>query len=123
MDETTSPLEAGLGWIVKLAKGDFVGRAALEQQKKQGLTRKLVGFEVMDRAPARDGYPVSVGGQNVGVVTSGSPAPYLKKNIGLAYLPVEHTAVGTVFSVIIRGREVTARVVETPFYKRERKIV
>jgi aminomethyltransferase len=123
MDETTSPLEAGLGWIVKLAKGDFVGRAALEQQKKQGLKRKLAGFEVMDRAPARDGYPVSVGGQNVGVVTSGSPAPYLKKNIGLAYLPVEHTAVGTVISVIIRGREVPARVVETPFYKRERRFV
>jgi aminomethyltransferase len=121
MDETTTPLEAGLGWIVKLAKGDFVGRHALEEQKKQGLTRRLVGFEVLDRAPARDGYPVAIAGEKVGVVTSGSPAPYLKKNIGFAYLPVEHTAVEAVFSIEIRGRMVPARVVETPFYKRERK--
>jgi aminomethyltransferase len=120
IDETTTPLEAGLGWIVKLAKGDFVGRQSLEQQKQRGLKRKLVGFEVMDRAPARDQYPVIIDGQPVGVVTSGSPAPYLKKNIGLAYLPIEHTAVGTVFSLEIRGREVPARVVEIPFYKRQK---
>ncbi|HWP43917.1 MAG TPA: glycine cleavage T C-terminal barrel domain-containing protein, partial [Blastocatellia bacterium] len=120
IDETTTPLEAGLGWIVKFAKGEFVGRAALAEQKQQGIKRKLVGFEVMDRAPARDGYPVIIDGEQVGRVTSGSPAPYLKKNIGLAYLPVEHAGVGTVFSIGIRGREVPARVVETPFYKRER---
>ncbi|MFY9554858.1 MAG: glycine cleavage system aminomethyltransferase GcvT [Blastocatellia bacterium] len=120
MDQTTTPLEAGLGWVVKLAKGDFVGRAALAHQKEVGLTRKLVGFEVLDRAPARDGYPVIIGDHQVGIVTSGSPAPSLKKNIGLAYLPAEHSAVGTDCFVAIRGRNVPARVVETPFYKRRK---
>ncbi len=121
LDETTTPLEAGLGWTVKLAKGDFMGREALERQKKEGLRRKLVGFEVLDRAPARDGYPVIVGGVQVGVVTSGSPAPFLKKNMGMAYLPIEQATIGTEFFVSVRGRDVPARVVETPFYKRERK--
>jgi aminomethyltransferase len=121
MDETTTPLEAGLGWTVKLAKGDFMGRATLERQKQEGLRRKLVGFEVLDRAPARDGYPVIVNGVEVGTVASGSPAPFLKKNIGLVYLPIEQSAIGTEFSVSVRGRDVPARVVETPFYKRERK--
>jgi aminomethyltransferase len=93
----------------------------LERQKAEGLRRKLVGFEVLDRAPARDGYPVLINGVEVGAVTSGSPAPYLRKNIGLAYLPIEHTATGTELSIAVRGREVAARVVETPFYKRERK--
>ena len=121
MDQTTTPLEAGLGWVVKLAKGDFIGRDALRRQKEEGLKRKLVGFEVLDRAPARDGYAVVIDGNEAGVVTSGSPAPFLKKNIGLAYLPAEHTAVGTELFVVVRGRHVPARVVETPFYKRERK--
>ena len=121
MDQTTTPLEAGLGWVVKLAKGHFIGRDALMKQKEEGLKRKLAGFEVLGRAPARDGYPVVIGDRQVGVVTSGSPAPFLKKNIGLAYLPTEHAAVGTEFFVVIRGRNVPARVVETPFYKRERK--
>jgi glycine cleavage system T protein (aminomethyltransferase) len=120
MDETTTPLEAGLGWVVKLAKGPFIGREALLRQKEEGLKRKLVGFEMLDRAPARDGYPVMIGEQQVGLVTSGSPAPYLKKNIGFAYLPIEYTAVGTEFYVVVRGRKVPALVVETPFYKREK---
>jgi glycine cleavage system T protein (aminomethyltransferase) len=121
MDETTTSLEAGLGWVVKLGKGDFVGRDALLKQKEEGLSRKLVGFEVLDRAPARDGYPIAIGDKQIGVVTSGSPAPFLKKNIGLAYVPIEHTATGTELFVVIRGRNVPARVVETPFYKRERR--
>ena len=121
MDQTTTPLEAGLGWVVKLAKGDFIGRDALVRQKQEGLMRKLVGFEVLDRAPARDGYPVVIGDEQVGVVTSGSPAPFLKKNIGFAYLPTQHTSLGAEFFVAIRGRNVPARVVETPFYKRDRK--
>ena len=121
MDQTTTPLEAGLGWVVKLTKGDFIGRDALVQQKQQGLKRKLVGFEVLDRAPARDGYPVIIEGREVGRVTSGSPSPFLKKNIGFAYVPIEHAAVGTDFFVAVRGRHVPARVVETPFYKRERQ--
>ena len=120
MDQTTTPLEAGLGWVVKLNKVDFIGRDAMQRQKSEGLRRKLVGFEVLDKAPARDGYLVTINGQQVGIVASGSPAPFLKKNIGMLYLPIEHTAVGTEFSVVIRGREVPARVVETPFYKRQR---
>jgi aminomethyltransferase len=121
MDETTTPLEAGLGWVVKLGKGDFIGRSALLKQKEEGLKRKLAGFEVLDRAPARDGYPIAIDGKEVGVVTSGSPAPFLKKNIGFAYLPTEYATVGTEFFVVIRGRNVPARVVETPFYRRDRK--
>jgi glycine cleavage system T protein (aminomethyltransferase) len=121
MDLTTTPLEAGLGWVVKLGKGDFVGRHALQQQKSEGLRRKLVGFEVLDRAPVRDGYAVIVDGVEVGKVASGSPAPYLKKNIGMAYLPIQHTALGTELSVVVRERQVPARVVEMPFYKRQRK--
>ncbi len=115
MDQTTTPLEAGLGWVVKLAKGDFIGRDSLVKQKEKGLTRKLVGFEVLDRAPARDGYPAVIGDKPVGVVASGSPAPFLRKNIGLAYLPIEHAATGTEFFIVIRGRPVPAWVVETPF--------
>jgi glycine cleavage system T protein (aminomethyltransferase) len=121
MDQTTTPLEAGLGWVVKLAKGAFIGRDVLLQQKAEGLKRKMVGFEVLDKAPARDGYPVIVNGVEIGSVSSGSPAPYLKKNIGLLYMPVEYSAIGVEFFVVVRGRNVPARVVETPFYKRERK--
>jgi aminomethyltransferase len=121
MDLTTTPLEAGLGWVVKLNKGDFTGRDALQRQKSAGLQRKLVGFEVLDKAPARDGYPVVIGGQQVSTVASGSYAPFLKKNIGMIYLPIERSGIGTEFSIVIRGREVPARVVETPFYKRQRR--
>jgi aminomethyltransferase len=121
MDETTTPLEAGLGWIVKFNKGDFIGRGELERQKREGLKRKLVGFEVLDRAPARPGYPAYINGQQVSRVSSGSPAPFLKKNIGLIYLPIEYTGVGAEFSIMIHNRQVSARVVETPFYKRQRK--
>ncbi len=120
MDETTSLIEAGLGWIVSLdeAKGDFVGRALLEAQKKNGAPRRLVGFEMVGRGIARHGYPVSLQGAPAGVVTSGTFAPYLQKNIGLCYLPSEHSATGTEFDVEIRGKLVPARVVPTPFYKR-----
>jgi aminomethyltransferase len=121
MDETTTPLEAGLGWITKLNKGDFTGKQAIEAQKAQGLSRKLIGFEVLDRAPARDGYALVSGGQEIGKVASGSPAPYLQKNIGMAYLPIEYTTVGTELAISIRGREVPARVVELPFYKRDKR--
>lgn len=120
MDQTTTPLEAGLGWVVKLAKGNFIGRDVLVRQKTEGLKRKLVGFEVLDKAPARDGYPVVINGTQVGTVASGSPAPYLKKNIGTVYLPIEHTAVGTELFIVVRGRNIPARVVAMPFYKREK---
>jgi aminomethyltransferase len=122
MDETTSLVEAGLGWIVSLdeAKGDFKGRAVLAAQKASGPPRRLVGFEVVGRGIARHGYPVHVADGTTGAVTSGSYAPFLKKNIGLCYLPAAHAAVGTEFDVEIRGRRVPARVVPTPFYKRPR---
>lgn len=122
MDETTTLVEAGLGWIVSLdeAKGDFNGRAVLAEQKASGAPSKLVGFEVVGRGIARHGYPVFVGGGTVGAVTSGSYAPFLRKSIGLCYLPSDRASVGTEFDVGIRGRHVPARVVPTPFYKRPR---
>jgi aminomethyltransferase len=119
IDEKTTLLEAGLGWIVKLGKGNFIGRDALLLAKQQGLQRKLVGFEMLGREIAREHYPVLVNGHEAGYVTSGSPSITLKKNIGLAYLPVGATALGTSFQVSVRGRACEARVVATPFYKRE----
>ncbi len=120
MDETTTLIEAGLGWIVSLdpVKGDFNGRGVLEEQKKNGAPRKLVGFEMTGRGIARHGYAVRLGHETVGTVTSGSFAPFLQKNIGLCYLPTAKAAVGTTFDVDIRGRDVAAKVVPTPFYKR-----
>jgi aminomethyltransferase len=119
--EETTLLEANLGWITKLNKGDFTGRDALARQKEEGLKRKLVGFEVTERGIARDGQDVYVGGAKVGQVTSGSPAPFLKKNIGMAYVPVEHAATGQQIQIDVRGRMVGAQIVATPFYKREKK--
>jgi len=123
MDETTSLVEAGLGWIVSLdeAKGDFPGRAVLEAQKKDGPPRKLVGFEVTGRGIARHGYTVFLDGEPAGPVTSGSYAPYLQKNIGLCYLPAARAAAGTAVEIDVRGRNVPARVVPTPFYKRSKQ--
>jgi len=118
IDETTTPLEADLGWIVKIDKGDFFGRDVLERENAEGPRRKLVGFEMVDRGIARHGYPVVEGSEEIGVVTSGTHSPTLKKPIGLAYLPLEKSAPGTEFMVLIRGRETRARVVPTPFYKR-----
>ena len=120
IDETTTVLEADLAWILKLEKGEFLGRDALLLQKAEGLTRKLVGFETEGRAVARQGYEAVHGGKTVGKVTSGTFAPFLKKNIGLAYLPVGLGEPGTRFDVIIRGRPEPAVVVPTPFYKRPR---
>jgi aminomethyltransferase len=123
MDETTSLIEAGLGWIVSLdeAKGDFPGRALLAEQKRSGAPRKLVGFEVTGRGIARHGYPVLVHDARVGEVTSGTYAPFLQKNIGLCYVPATRAAVGTELAIDIRERKVPARVVPTPFYKRPDK--
>ena len=121
IDETTNPLEAGLGWIVKLSKPAFIGKSALERVKQQGLTRKLVGFEMKGRGIARHGYPlVDAAGSPVGVCTSGGPSPTLGISIGLGYLPVALSEVGSEFSVDCRGKVVPAVVVRTPFYKRPR---
>jgi aminomethyltransferase len=120
MDESTTLIEAGLGWIVSLdeAKGDFPGKDVLAEQKKNGPPRKLVGFEVTGRGIARHGYPVFVGDQPSGHVTSGTYAPFLQKNIGLCYVPAAKSAVGTELAIDVRGRKVAARIVPTPFYKR-----
>jgi aminomethyltransferase len=122
MDETTTLVEAGLGWIVSLdeAKGDFNGRAVLAEQKQGGAPRRLVGFELVGRGIARHGYTVCLDGKEVGPVTSGSFAPFLQKSVGLVYLPKGRAGVGTELEVDIRGRRVPARVVSTPFYKRPR---
>ncbi|MBN2134972.1 MAG: glycine cleavage system aminomethyltransferase GcvT [Acidobacteria bacterium] len=120
IDDTTTVLEADLGWICKLKKGDFNGRDVLLKQKEEGLKRMLVGFEMVDKGIARHGYPVVDNGKEIGYISSGSFAPYLKRNIGLAYLPIELTEIGTEFKVGIRGKELKAKVVETPFYKREK---
>ena len=120
--EETTLLEANLGWITKLNKGEFTGRDALVKQKEEGIKRKLAGFEVTDRGIARDDQDVFIDGVRAGKVTSGSPAPFLKKNIALAYVPVEQSAVGTKAKVEIRGQGVKAVVVPTPFYKRPKKV-
>ena len=120
IDETTTLLEANLGWICKLNKGDFIGRERLLKQKEEGVTQKLVGFEMTDRGIARDGQDVLIGSQRVGRVTSGSPAPFLKKNIGMAYVPLEFANPGQVIEVDVRGRPVAARIVPLPFYQRPR---
>jgi aminomethyltransferase len=119
IDETTNPIEAGLGWVVKVEKGDFIGRAALMEIKARPLPRKLVGFEVTGRGVARHGYPLrNTQGQEVGLCTSGSPAPTVGKNLGLGYLPSAMAEVGTGFLVDCRGKNVEAVVAKTPFYKR-----
>jgi aminomethyltransferase len=118
IDATTSPLEAGLDWIVKLDKGEFVGRDALLRQKEKGVSRKLAGFEMRGRGIGRDGYEVLVNGSPAGWVSSGSPAPTLNRNIGFCYLPVEHARPGVALQIMIRNQPVDAVTVETPFYKR-----
>ncbi len=114
--------EAGLDRYCKMEKGDFVGRAALEQARTPGLRRTLVGIEMVDRGIARDEYCCcDEAGDAIGVVTSGSPSPTLGKNIALAYVPPEYSSVGTVLYVEIRGQKCKAQVVPTPFYKRPKK--
>lgn len=120
IDETTTILEAGLGWIVGWAKPSFVGSEALHQQKANGVSRTLVGFEMLDRAIARHGYTVYIDDTEVGLVSSGTQTPFLKKPIGLAYLPADRSEAGTEFHVDVRGRHARARVVPLPFYKRLR---
>ena len=117
IDESTTALEAGLGWTLGWKK-DFIGSDALREQKAKGLERKLVGFEMIDRGIARHGYPVMRAGKSVGVVTSGTQTPYLKKAIGMAYVPIDMAPAGTEFDVDVRGRVSRARVIPLPFYKR-----
>ncbi len=118
IDRTTTVLEADLSWIVGWKKTDFIGAEALRRQKTSGVTRKLVGFEMIDRGIARCGYAVREGESVVGTVTSGTQTPFLKKAIGMAYVPAHLAAPGKEFDVDIRGRRTRARVVPMPFYKR-----
>lgn len=118
LDEESTMLEANLGWICKFEKGEFLGRDALLEQRAHGTRKKLVGFEMADRGIARDGYAVLAAGRAVGRVTSGSPAPFLKKNIGLAYVPPGEGETGREIQIDIRGKPVPARIVPLPFYKR-----
>jgi len=122
IDRTTTPLEAGLGWIVKLDKGDFIGRDVLERQREEGVERRLVGFEMVDRGIARHGYPVALaeGAEPVGVVTSGTHSPTLGRAIGMTYLPTEAAEPGRELWVEIRGRAARAQVVQLPFYSRKK---
>ncbi|MDH3528066.1 MAG: glycine cleavage system aminomethyltransferase GcvT [Acidobacteriota bacterium] len=117
ISEDITPLEANLGWICKLTT-DFIGRDALAEQKRAGLTRKLVGFEMTDRGIARDGFDIYIDDRKSGFVTSGSPAPFLKKNIGLAFVPAEFANIGQEIKIDVRGKMLAAEIVPTPFYKR-----
>jgi aminomethyltransferase len=125
IDATTSPLEAGLGWTVKLKAGEFIGHAALKRQKKEGLERKLVCLEMRSRGIARQGHPICARGEDgamgrvVGSVTSGTKSPTLGVAVALGYVPVELSKAGSRLIVDVRGKPVEAEVVKGPFYKRE----
>ena len=122
ISDTINVWEAGLDRFCKMEKPDFIGRTALERAKAEGTKRELVGLEMLDRGIARDGYKVlDPAGREIGYVTSGSPAPFLKKNIALAYVPIEFVAPGTELKVEIRGQGVKAQVVPTPFYRKPKK--
>jgi aminomethyltransferase len=122
ISDTINVWEAGLDRFIKMEKPEFIGKAALEKAKADGLKRTLVGLEMVERGIARDGYKVlDEAGAETGYVTSGSPAPFLKKNIALAYVPPQHAQVGSTLNVEIRGQGVKAQVVPTPFYKRPKK--
>ncbi|MEL6588554.1 MAG: glycine cleavage system aminomethyltransferase GcvT [Bacteroidota bacterium] len=118
INDTTSTLEAGLGWITKLKKGDFVGRDFLLQQKEEGIKRKLIGFKMEGRGIPRSGYPIAIDGQEVGQVTSGSISPMMGYGIGMGYVPTEHATIGGQLDIMIRGKAVAAEIVKTPFLQR-----
>ncbi|MBW3632631.1 MAG: glycine cleavage system aminomethyltransferase GcvT, partial [Chloroflexi bacterium] len=119
--EDISPIEAGLGWAVKLDKGPFVGREAIAEVKESGPSRRTVGFQLLERAgSARHGYPVQLGGRDIGIVTSGAHSPTLGKEIGLALIDADAAGVGKPLEIVIRGRPVKAEQVKLPFYRRSR---
>ena len=120
IDDTTTVLEADLGWIIGWKKTEFNGMDVLRRQKEQGVTRRIVGFEMIDRGIARHGYDVYLDGAKAGYVTSGTQTPFLKKAIGMAYLPADRGTPDTEFEIDVRGRRLRARVVPLPFYKRPR---
>jgi glycine cleavage system T protein (aminomethyltransferase) len=119
LDETTTPLEAGLAWVVKLSKGDFLGRSVLLQQKEHGLERKLVGLEMLEPGIARGGYPLFKNRVGIGRITSGTKSPSLGKAIALGYVAAAEAALGNIVNVEIRGRKIPAKIVSLPFYRRK----
>ena len=118
MDRSTNPFEAGLGWLVEMDSGDFIGRSALLEIRRRGIKRKLVGFRMAGQGIARSGYKIVKSGREVGQVTSGGYAPTLNANIGFGYVPIELAAIGTEIEIIIRNKPVAAEVVNRQFYKR-----
>jgi aminomethyltransferase len=118
IDQTTNPLEAGLEWITKLEKGDFIGRDALRKVKEEGVKRKLVGFSLLEKGVPRHGYEIRCNGSSIGVVTSGTMSPVLDKGIGLGYVSSNHAVVGNQIEISIRDKSVTAEVVKIPFIKK-----
>jgi aminomethyltransferase len=118
IDQTTHPLEAGLGWITKLDKGDFHGKNVVMKAKAEGIKRKLVGFTLNDKAFPRHGYAIHSNGEKIGDVTSGTFSPILDKGIGMGYVPIAHTKAGTTLHVMIRNKEVAATITALPFIKK-----
>lgn len=118
IDQTTNPLEAGLGWITKIDKGEFLGRPALQAVKQKGATRKLVGFSMNDRAFPRHGYEIQAGGRRIGTVTSGTFSPMLENGIGMGYVDVAHAAPGSALDIVVRDRNLPATVVSLPFVRK-----
>lgn len=118
LDEQTNPLEAGLGWTIKLNKDDFIGRDALLKVKEQGPKRKLIGVEMIERGVCRGSYAIYESGQQIGALTSGAPSPTFNKNIGMGYVETSHAVVGNTIHIDIRGKPTAARIVALPFYKR-----
>jgi aminomethyltransferase len=121
IDDTTTPIEAGLEWTVKAGKGEFAGRSVLARQLEEGTSRKLTGLEITGRGIARHGHEVHHGGEPVGIVTSGTHSPTLQRPIAMAYVPRELCAPGTELTVDVRGRQVEARTCPLPFYSRKKK--
>jgi glycine cleavage system T protein (aminomethyltransferase) len=120
LDEQTNPLEASLGWTVKLNKDEFIGRDALLKVKEQGPKRKLIGIEMIERGVCRGGYTLSEDDQHIGALTSGAPSPTLNKNIGMGYIEASHAVIGKTVYVDIRGKRTAALIVALPFYKRQK---
>ncbi|MFH0990992.1 MAG: glycine cleavage system aminomethyltransferase GcvT [bacterium] len=118
IDKTTHPLEAGLGWITKLNKGTFFGSDVLQRVKSEGIKRKLVGFTLPDKVIARHGYPITLQGQEIGVVTSGTFSPSLEKGIGMGYVRIDCAAEGSIINVAVRGKEIPATIIKLPFLKK-----
>ena len=120
LDESTNPLEARLGWTVKLDKGDFIGRDALLKVKQEGPRRKLIGIEMVERGVPRNGYAIYDNDRQIGILTSGAPSPTLNKNIGMGYVEAHYANTGSTVHIDIRGKRTAAQIVALPFYKRQK---